>query len=76
MKKLTKADLHLAGSSFNVEDLCVMALEKLGWQTIVATKSERYQSRLGTVYDVSNAKGLVPDAVVIVKTRASFYWIK
>lgn len=76
MTKLTKKDLHLAGSAKDLTDLGVLVIEKLYWQTFIANKSERYESKLGQVYDISNAKGLVADAVAIVGKRASFYWVK
>lgn len=76
MEKLTKKQLHLCGSAKDLTDLGVLVLDKMSWETFVANKSERYESRLGQCYDISNAKGLIPDAVAIVKKRASFYWIK
>lgn len=76
MEKLTKKQLHLCGSAKDLIDLGVLVIEKMSWLTFVANKSERYESRLGQCYDISNAKGLVPEAVVIVGKRASFYWIK
>ena len=76
MEKLTKKDLHLAGSAKDLTDLGVLVIEKMYWQTFIANKSERYESRLGQVYDISNARGLVADAVAIVGKRASFYWVK
>lgn len=76
MEKLTKKDLHLAGSAKDLMDLGLLVIDKMYWETFVANKSERYESRLGQCYDISNAKGLVPEAVVIVGKRASFYWIK
>lgn len=66
MIRLTKKDLKLAGSAKDLTDLGVLVIEKLYWQTFIANKSERYESRLGQVYDISNAKGLVADAVAIV----------
>jgi hypothetical protein len=76
MEKLTKKDLHLAGSAKDLMDLGLLVIDKMYWETFIANKSERYESRLGQVYDISNARGLVTDAVAIVGKRASFYWIK
>ena len=76
MEKLTKQNLHLMGSAGNMEYLCAFAKQRLYWAQLFTQKSERYESRLGDVYDVSNLKGLVQDIVIICgKKRCSMYRI-
>ena len=75
MKKITKKNLHLVGSAGTIEQLESLAKERLYWSIFRTTPSDKYDSKLGAVCDVSNANGIITDMVVIVGKRTSLYEI-
>lgn len=77
---LTKQNLMLIGSAGSLQALLDAIVKRMYWSvaTIPQQESERYCSKLGICYDISNANGVVQGMVVICgrKGRWSLYRIK
>lgn len=65
---MTKTNLHLVGSAGSLERLSDLIINRLYWSRVDTQESEQYISKLGKVYDVSNANGLI-DGMVIIAGR-------
>lgn len=76
MKKIAKKDLELVGSAGNIDDLKSLIKNKLYWAEVNTTESDKYESRLGKVYEVGNRNGVIGDMVIIEGARCSLYRIK
>ena len=76
MENLTKKDIQLVGSAGTLEDLKKLMTERLYWSCVQLKLSDRFKSRLGKCYDVSNSKDVAEGFIVIEKKhRCSFYLI-
>ena len=78
MVQITKKQVRLMGSAPTYEELELLIKEKMYWREVYIEESDRYEARWGKVYDVSNAKGLLDDRLIIElnKGRWGIYYIK
>lgn len=76
MRKLTKADLRLIGSSSNLEDLVRMIKEKMYWSVEKVESSEQFVCGRKQCYDIVTRNGLKENVVIVnEKGRYKLYAI-
>lgn len=76
MRKLTKADLRLIGSSSNLEDLVRMIKEKMYWSVEKVESSGQFTCGRKQCYDIVTRNGLKENVVIInEKERYKLYAI-